>query len=941
MRTFPIFLFCFILMMQGVFARADFNYSVMRENVLTADFCSNKTMACTGSSVLFTDLSTGSPTSWTWSFPGGAPSSFSGQFPPAIFYNNTGTYNVSLTVSNANNTVTELKTNYISVKNVIADFLGAPDTLEIGNSVVFTDNSSCNPTAWHWSFPGGYPSSATGQNPPPITYNQTGLFDVTLIVTKPGASDTLTKTEYIYVTPPAYNMTDGTATTCFGNFFDSGGPYGNYIDNEDYTMTFYATTVGAAVRMDFTSFHTESGYDYLRIYNGTTTSAPLIGSYNGTNSPGTVAATNTSGALTFRFTSDNSVNFGGWSADIDCQLPEADFIADDTIVCVNTSVTFTDLSVGAPTSWNWSFPGGTPSSFSGETPPPITYAAVGTFNVSLTIMGGIYSDSETKTGYITVKKLISEFTGAPIPVVVGNFVNFTDNSLCDPVTWNWSFPGGTPSSYSGQTPPSIMYDTEGTYDVSLTITKPGTSDTKLKTGYVTVVGTEFNMANGSITTCTGNFYDSGGPEEGYVDLEDYTMTFYPSSPGAMILVKFNSFHTEKGYDYLRIYDGTSTQAALIGTYHGINGPDIVTATNDLGALTFRFTSDMSVHYEGWTAQIGCCYLSPDDIDCDGVADDIDNCPHDWNPGQEDSDGDGVGDACPCGNPLIINHVAGNVAPVDKTVNYKMEVDIPGEPSKCWITSNLGADHRATEVEDTTEASAGWYWQFNRMQGYLHDGITRRPSTPWITGIDENSEWIAENDPCTIELGDYWRIPTSSEWGNVSVAGGWTNWVNPWSSLLKLHAAGFLGYLDGSLHSRGEGGYYWAGSQHNNTTGMYLYIKVSQCGIEDEPKSSGFSVRCIKDMMVGTGHNPDADPGLQVFPNPGNGLFFIRINSIQTGAVNLTVSNIQGKIMLTRPVQMDEKDNYPLDLRKWPDGVYVLEIGNNTAKTTRKIVKIAR
>jgi hypothetical protein len=141
----------------------------------------------------------------------------------------------------------------------------------------------------------------------------------------------------------------------------------------------------------------------------------------------------------------------------------------------------------------------------------------------------------------------------------------------------------------------------------------------------------------------------------------------------------------------------------------------------------------------------------------------------------------------CGS-ININHGAGVVAPVTKTVTYGTVTNIPGEPTKCWITSNLGSDHQATAVDDATEASSGWYWQFNQKQGYKHDGTTRTPNSAWITSINENLDWITANDPCALELGSAWRIPTYTEWNNVDANGSWTDLNDAWNSGLKLHAA---------------------------------------------------------------------------------------------------------------------------------------------------------
>ncbi len=201
---------------------------------------------------------------------------------------------------------------------------------------------------------------------------------------------------------------------------------------------------------------------------------------------------------------------------------------------------------------------------------------------------------------------------------------------------------------------------------------------------------------------------------------------------------------------------------------------------------------------------------------------------------------------PCSASITINHIAGAVAPVNKTVTYDIVSNITGEPGKCWISQNLGAANQATAVNDATEASSGWYWQFNRKQGYKHDGTTRTPNTPWITSINENSDWLPANDPCSIELGSGWRIPTKTEWTNVDAWGNWTNWNGPWDSELRLHAAGDLYWSDGLLYNRGYAGYYWSSTQFNELAGWLLPFHSGSCSIGQNNRSYGYSLRCLKD-----------------------------------------------------------------------------------------------
>jgi hypothetical protein len=68
---------------------------------------------------------------------------------------------------------------------------------------------------------------------------------------------------------------------------------------------------------------------------------------------------------------------------------------------------------------------------------------------------------------------------------MGDAVEFTDLSENDPTSWEWSFEGGTPETSVEQNP-SIMYEGNGVFDVSLTATNPYGSDTKTVEDYITV-----------------------------------------------------------------------------------------------------------------------------------------------------------------------------------------------------------------------------------------------------------------------------------------------------------------------------------------------------------------------------------------------------------------------------------------------------------------------
>ena len=135
----------------------------------------------------------------------------------------------------------------------------------------------------------------------------------------------------------SYNNPGGTINTCSGTFYDTGGPSGNYGNNQ-WIVTTICSNSSNCIVVDFTSFNLESGWDDMIIYDGPSTASPVIGTFTGTNSPGTIIST--TGCLTFDFWSDGSSTRAGWVAAISCvpcpPAPPTNCLGATTICSDNT-----------------------------------------------------------------------------------------------------------------------------------------------------------------------------------------------------------------------------------------------------------------------------------------------------------------------------------------------------------------------------------------------------------------------------------------------------------------------------------------------------------------------------------------------------------------------------------------------------------------------------
>ena len=138
-------------------------------------------------------------------------------------------------------------------------------------------------------------------------------------------------------------------TTATGSFMDTGGAGSNYGDDQRY-FTLIQPANASSVTLTFSSFNLEANWDYMYIYDGATTAAPLIGTYTGTTSPGTV--TSTGGSLLIEFRSDCATTAAGWQATwssviqtptpVDATAPTTTISAPTTWVTQAFTTTFTD-----------------------------------------------------------------------------------------------------------------------------------------------------------------------------------------------------------------------------------------------------------------------------------------------------------------------------------------------------------------------------------------------------------------------------------------------------------------------------------------------------------------------------------------------------------------------------------------------------------------------
>jgi PKD repeat protein len=171
-------------------------------------------------------------------------------------------------------------------------------------------------------------------------------------------------------------------------------------------------------------------------------------------------------------------------------VPVANFTASPLSGNTPLIVAFTDTSTNTPTSWKWEYQNATVlwTQFSTAQNPSISFPA-GIYDIRLTAtnLGG--SDDEIKTGYITVTNMappVAGFTGTPTSGNAPLTVVFTDSSTNSPTSWRWAYKTASVgwTQFATTQNPSFAF-AAGKYDINLTATNAGGSNTYTRTVYIT------------------------------------------------------------------------------------------------------------------------------------------------------------------------------------------------------------------------------------------------------------------------------------------------------------------------------------------------------------------------------------------------------------------------------------------------------------------------
>ncbi|MCC6703012.1 MAG: PKD domain-containing protein [Fluviicola sp.] len=428
-----------------------------------ANFSSDVQQGCAPLSVQFTESSTSPDPIVTWVWIYGDGQTFTGQTPPVHDYS-VGVYDVSLVVITQNGCIdTTTLQDYIQVGEIDLVNFSIDATPQCAKTPIdFTDLSiitaphTPNEVTYNWDFGDG--GSSTLQNPTYSYPNDTGYFDVTLIVTFRGCKDTLSLTDAVYIKAPISKFTPAQTLYCNPASFPV-----NVVVNDDSKIGALPDDCSMIWRWGDGSITNFDDPDFDDVNLGTT-------SHNytayGTYSIRQVIFNYTTGCSD---STDQIIHISQTIAGIGA-------LSNDS-VCVNASFSLSDNSTSTHPFGTYSWNMGNGQTVSGANP-SYAYPSFGTFTITLTATNSVgCADDATFTPMIALALPQAVITAndnagcAPFQVTFSNGSSVMNNGV--PLeSFLFSFPDNstTQSTTNVGTTVNHTFLTEGNFPVSLVAT---------------------------------------------------------------------------------------------------------------------------------------------------------------------------------------------------------------------------------------------------------------------------------------------------------------------------------------------------------------------------------------------------------------------------------------------------------------------------------------
>jgi PKD repeat protein len=402
-------------------------------NPPVAEFSANFTTVSAGGSIVFTDLSTYSPTSWSWSFPGGTPATYNGQNPPSITYNTPGTYNAVLTVTNGNGSDVETKVNYIQVDP-------ASSCLQINL-----------PAPAGWTGSNYYTGATVGQDgwingmnvyldKQKAMYFDASASPYTILNNVWVAFGLAYSANPNKVVPVrVYDGTSGTPGALIGSSNLTMGQIMSDVDGGFYTE---ASFVNAPVTLPASKkFFVSVDLTNLQWTAGVKDTLSIVSNAAGQTTPSAIWEQQTNNTW-YQYTTAGSWNLSA-SLYVHPFLTDANSVANITpstlTICSGNAVDFDAAGSTYEDTLLWYFPGGTPTVVPSAPTASVTYGTPGTYDAILYTIGGGCSLFDSAFVTITVNPSPLVDVAGSAEICNGGSTVLTASGA---TTYTWSPPAG-------------------------------------------------------------------------------------------------------------------------------------------------------------------------------------------------------------------------------------------------------------------------------------------------------------------------------------------------------------------------------------------------------------------------------------------------------------------------------------------------------------------